>query len=168
MKSLKQHLHESFFNEKLIINKNFKSESFEDILRNYSWSSHLYTINTKDRNAFKDIINYIKTYGKEISFNKMNVVVNEGEYVCGFNEVIENLFLVHRLQRHDKYVNLYDDIRIRYINDVQIRCVEAQQLKNISLFNKSSLEYTGTEVKYFIINKEIFDSLKEIFNEIHH
>lgn len=168
MKSLKQHLHESFFNEKLVINKNFKSESFEDTLRSYSWSSHLYTINTKDRNAFKDIINYIKRSGKEISFNKMNVVANEGEYVCGFNEVIENLFLVHRLQRHDKYVNLYDDIRIRYFNDIQIRYVEAQPLKNISLFNKSSLEYPGTAVNYFIIDKEIFDSLKEIFNEIHH
>lgn len=168
MKSLKQHLHESFFNERLVINKNFKLESFEDILRSYSWASHLYTINAKDRNAFKDIIDYIKTTGKEISFNKMTAVANEGEYVCGFNEVVENLFLVHRLQRHDTYVNLYDDIRIRHINDVQIRYTEAQQLKNISLFNSHFLEYNGTEVNYFIIDKEIFDSLKKIFNEIHH
>lgn len=168
MKSLKQHLHESFFNEKLVINKNFKLENFEDILRSYSWSSHLYTINTKDRNVFKDIIDYIKRTGKETSFNKMNAVANEGEYVCGFNEVIEKLFLVHRLQRHDKYVNLYDDIRIQCFDDVKIRYTEAQQLKEIMLFNNSSLKYAGTEVNYFIIDKEIFDSLKEIFNEIHH
>lgn len=168
MKTLKQHLHESFFNEKLVINKNFKSEDFEDILRNYSWSSHLYTINTKDSNAFKDIIDYIKRTGKEISFNKMNVVADEGEYVCGFNEIIEKLFLVHRLQRHDKYVNLYDNIQIRCLNDVEIRCTEAQRLKEIMLFNKYSLKYTGTEVNYFIIDKEIFELLKEFFNEIHH
>ena len=59
MKSLKQYLQELFFNEKLVINKNFKLDDFEDILRNYPWTSHLYTINTKDRNAFKDIIDYI-------------------------------------------------------------------------------------------------------------
>ena len=99
MKSLKQYLQELFFNEKLVINKNFKLDDFEDILRNYSWTSHLYTINTKDRNAFKEIIDYIKRIGEKISFNKMNVLVDEGEYVCGFNEVIEKLFLVHRLKK---------------------------------------------------------------------
>ena len=95
MKSLKQYLQELFFNEKLVINKNFKLDDFEDILRKYSWSSNLYTIytiNTKDRNAFKDIIDYIKRSGEKISFNKMNVLADEGEYVCGFNEDIEKLF----------------------------------------------------------------------------
>ena len=36
MKTLKQYLKELFFNEKLVINKNFKLDDFEDILRNYS------------------------------------------------------------------------------------------------------------------------------------
>ena len=168
MKSLKQYLQELFFNEKLVINKNFKLDDFEDILRNYSWSSHLYTINTKDRNAFKDIIDYIKRSGEKISFNKMNVLADEGEYVCGFNEVIEKLFLVHRLKKNDNYVKLYDTIQIKYFDDVTIQKKKKKMTKEIMLFKKFSLECTGTEANYFIINKETFDLLKDIFNEIHH
>ena len=168
MKSLKQYLQELFFNEKLVINKNFKLDDFEDILRNYSWTSHLYTINTKDRNAFKDIIDYIKRDGEKISFNKMNVLADEGEYVCGFNEVIEQLFLVHRLKKNDNYVKLYDSIQVRCFDDVKIRYEKAQTAKEIMLFKMFSLEYPGTESNYFIINKEMFDLLRDIFNEIHH
>lgn len=169
MKSLKQYLQELFFNEKLVINKNFKLDDFEDILRKYSWTSHLYTINTKDRNAFKEIIDYIKRSGEKISFNKMNVLADEGEYVCGFNEVLEQLFLVHRLKGNDKYVNLYDYIQIKYFDDVStIRYKKARTKKEIMLFKKFSLEYTGAEANYFIINKEMFDLLRDIFNEIHH
>lgn len=168
MKSLKQYLQELFFNEKLVINKNFKLDDFEDILRNYSWTSHLYTINTKDRNAFKDIIDYIKRDGEKISFNKMNVLADEGEYVCGFNEVLEQLFLVHRLKKNDNYVKLYDSIQVRCFDDVKIRYEKAQKAKEIMLFKMFSLEYPGTEANYFIINKEMFDLLRDIFNEIHH
>ena len=168
MKSLKQYLQELFFNEKLVINKNFKLDDFEDILRNYSWTSHLYTINTKDRNAFKEIIDYIKRSGEKISFNKMNVLADEGEYVCGFNEVIEQLFLVHRLKKNDNYVKLYDSIQVRCFDDVKIRYEKAQTAKEIMLFKMFSLEYPGTESNYFIINKEMFDLLRDIFNEIHH
>ena len=168
MKSLKQYLQELFFNEKLVINKNFKLDDFEDILRNYSWTSHLYTINTKDRNAFKDIIDYIKRDGEKISFNKMNVLADEGEYVCGFNEVLEQLFLVHRLKKNDNYVKLYDSIQVRCFDDVKIRYEKAQTAKEIMLFKMFSLEYPGTETNYFIINKEMFDLLRDIFNEIHH
>ena len=168
MKSLKQYLQELFFNEKLVINKNFKLDDFEDILRNYSWTSHLYTINTKDRNAFKDIIDYIKRDGEKISFNKMNVLADEGEYVCGFNEVLEQLFLVHRLKKNDNYVKLYDSIQVRCFDDVKIRYEKAQTAKEIMLFKMFSLEYPGTESNYFIINKEMFDLLRDIFNEIHH
>ena len=168
MKSLKQYLQELFFNEKLVINKNFKLDDFEDILRKYSWTSHLYTINTKDRNAFKDIIDYIKRSCEKISFNKMNVLADEGEYVCGFNEVLEQLFLVHRLKGNDKYVYLYDYIQIKYFDDVTIHYKKARTKKEIMLFKKFSLEYTGAEANYFIINKEMIDLLKNIFNEIHH
>ena len=74
----------------------------------------------------------------------MNILADEGEYVCGFNEVIEKLFLIHRLKNNDNYVKLYDSIKIKYFDDVTIRYEKAKMTKEIMLFKKFSLECTVT------------------------
>ena len=176
MKTLTQHLDEKLIifpsqvDEKLVINKNFKSSDILDEIKNTEW--------IKDQNAgkytknigiFYTFVEYIReTNPKEISCATASRRVNKDKYLCGINIHKKIMVLYHKSDvEHDLYeridiglVSSSSETRTMFTHNVKM-------LKSaIAPLNTRSAFFASGKYYQYEISKETFDELANLYEEL--
>ncbi len=166
MKSLSQHL-----NEKLIINKNFKSSDVLDEIKDSKWIEIQYAgKQTEDLEVFDKFIKYIReTNPKEISYATVSRTVNKDKYLCGINA--ENAYKIITLyHKSDVKHDLFERIIISLFPSLSESILFSHHLKLlrnlIAPLNTRSTFYKEGTPKHYEISKETFETLVNLYEEL--
>ena len=176
MKSLTQHLNEKLIichqpvDEKLIINKDFKSSDILDEIKNAEWKEIQYAgKQTVDLEVFDKFVTYIKeTNPKEISYSTASRRVNKDKYICGINIHKKIIVLYHKSDvEHDLFERISiclvpssSSERIMFTHNVKmLRSV-------IGPLNTRSAFFSSGKYYQYEISKETFEALVNLYEEL--
>lgn len=155
--------------ERLIINKNFKSSDILDEIKNAEWEEVQYAgKNTEDLEVFDKFVTYIKeTNPKEISYATASRRVNKDKYICGINRDKKIIVLYHKSDvEHD----LFEKIGICLVTcrpEIIQFTHHLRMLKSaIAPLNTRSAFFSSGKYCQYEISKETFEELVNLYEEL--
>ena len=156
--------------EKLVINKDFKSSDILDEIKNVEWEEIQYAgKQTGDLEVFDKFVTYIKeTNPKEISYATASRRVNKDKYLCGINIHKKIMVLYHKSDvEHD----LFERIGIGIVSSSpERRLMFTYNLKMlrsaIAPMNLRSSFFSSGKYYQYEIPKETFEALANLYEEL--
>ena len=164
MKTLTQHIE-----EKLIINKNFKSSDVLGEIKNSEWFEVQYSgKQTEDIEVFNKFVTYIReTNPKEISCATASRRVNKDKYICGLNIGKKIMVLYHK---SDVGHDLFERIGISLVPSSPERIMFTYSLRMlksaIAPLNTRSAFFSSGKYYQYEISKETFEELANLYEEL--
>ena len=175
MRTLTQHLNEKLIichqhvDEKLVINKNFKSSDVLDEIKNAEWEEVQYAgKNTEDIGVFDKFVTYIReTNPKEISCATAARRVNKDKYICGINRDKKIIVLYHKSDvEHD----LFEKIGICLVTCrpeiIQFTHSVGVFKLGIAPLNTRSAFFSSGKYYQYEISKNTFEELANLYEEL--
>ena len=177
MKSLIQHISQvktlhslnEFIEEKLLVNKNYKSSDVLDEIKNAEWEEAQYAgKQTEDIRVFDKFVTYIReTNPKEISCATAARRVNKDKYLCGINTHKKIMVLYHKSDvEHD----LFEKIGICLVTcrpEIIQFTHSARVFKlGIAPLNTRSAFFSSGKYYQYEISKETFEELANLYEEL--
>ena len=176
MKTLNEYINEKLIichqqvDEKLVINKDFKSSDILDEIKNVEWEEIQYAgKQTGDLEVFDKFVTYIKeTNPKEISYTTASRRVNKDKYLCGINRDKKIMVLYHK---SDAEHDLFERIGIGIVSSSPERRLmfthSVKMLRSaIAPLNTRSAFFSSGKYYQYEISKETFDELVNLYEEL--
>lgn len=159
------------FDEKLIINKNYKYSDIFDEIKNIKWTEEPYAgKQTTDNTVVDKFIKYIKENNiKNLTHWHIIRRVNNNAYLCGINEKDEDEKTIVLYHISDNTYNLFERIVINqspYTKNVMFTCNSRIQRTSVAPLNIKSAFYKEGTPEHYEISKETFDKFVNLYNEL--